>query len=251
METSRPAAAIPRRAALAAWPLVLAAAPALASCVAPRLEPGDLATLQLHKVSVEGYRIQPGDRLRVAFAYHPTRNRMLAVRPDGRVSLTFAEEVQAAGLTIPELDAALTARVAEHLDAPDLTVEVEAHARQRVYVAGRVARPGELPLTPGMTLQEAITAAGSFAVGAARDAVVLVRADNPSSRSAIKVNADEEAMVAADVELQPFDLIYVPPSGIARVGIWIQQHINDVIPRGFRFVVLRFRLGVNIFEVFE
>ena len=37
-----------------------------------------------------------------------------------------------------------------------------------------------------------------------------------------------------DVELQPFDIIYVPKTSIARVNVWIDQHLNNILPNFIR-----------------
>jgi hypothetical protein len=91
-------------------------------------------------------RIQPGDGLTVKFAYHPLRDLEVSVRPDGRISIPFAEEVHIAGLTVAEADARLTAGVAEVLRDPQLTIVVTTVARSQVYVGGAMVRPGAVPL---------------------------------------------------------------------------------------------------------
>ncbi|MEM7200741.1 MAG: polysaccharide biosynthesis/export family protein [Planctomycetota bacterium] len=218
-------------------PLVLlAAAAAMASaCVGPDIEYGEVATVMLNQANPGGYRLSAGDQLQVNFAYHPERNIGITVRPDGKVSMPFAEEVQAAGRTIEDLDQDLTERVSQRLKNADLTVLVQNFARQRVYVGGEVTRPGERPLVPGETVYQAIAASGWFRDEAAQDSVVLVRATKEGERQALKLDFSEDALLAMDVELQPFDIIYVPKTSIARVGVWVEQYINRILPRGVTF----------------
>src|SRR6185436_6425103 len=44
------------------------------------------------------YRLQPGDELDIRFYYNPELNTSVLIRPDGRISLPLANEIQAAGL---------------------------------------------------------------------------------------------------------------------------------------------------------
>ncbi len=202
------------------------------ACVGPDIDYGEIRSVEVMEANPGGYRLSAGDQIEVVFAYHPERSIPLTVRPDGKVSMPFAEEILAAGRTIPELDAALTEEVAKNLKNPDLAVVMRAYARQRVYVGGEVQRPSERPLIPGETVYQAIAASGWFLPTAAQDSVVLIRQAGPDVRQAMKFDFSEEALVAADVQLQPFDVIYVPPTTIARVGEWIEQHINNILPRG-------------------
>ncbi len=212
------------------WRLVWLASAATA-CVGPDIDYGEVRTVEVTEANPGGYRLTAGDEIQVVYTYNPEHNIKLTVRPDGRISMPFAEEVVAAGRTIPELDADLTERVRQHLQSSDLSVVVTAYARQKVYIGGEVARPGEVPLIPGMTVFQAIAHNGWFRETAAWDSVVLVRHSEPGVRKAMKIDFSEEALIAHDVELQPFDIVYVPKTSIARVNVWVDQYINQVIPR--------------------
>jgi protein involved in polysaccharide export with SLBB domain len=50
------------------------------------------------------YRIQLGDGLKVAFLFQPENDMDLVVRPDGRISLAAAGELEAVGKTEQELE---------------------------------------------------------------------------------------------------------------------------------------------------
>ena len=112
------------------------------------------------------------------------------------------------------------------------------HDALRVYVMGEVLNPGVVPLRAGMTLQQAIAVAGNFATTGAEDSVLLLRDAGPGVRTAEKIDVTEDNMVLADVELRPFDLIYVPRTGVARVSLWFNQHISQLLPRGVRIIAI-------------
>src|SRR5687768_7739904 len=65
------------------------------------------------------YILQPGDSLDITFYYHPDNNQAnLLVRPDGKVYLPLIGEVQAAGLTAPQVAEAITKRSSTSLRDP-------------------------------------------------------------------------------------------------------------------------------------
>jgi polysaccharide export outer membrane protein len=39
----------------------------------------------------------------------------------------------------------------------------------------------------------------------------------------------------ADIALQPFDIVYVPKTGIARLYLWVNQHIQQFVPVSWGF----------------
>lgn len=181
------------------------------------------------------YRIQPGDGLVIHFAHHPERKTDVVVRPDGRLSIPFAEEVHVAGLTVAEADELLTQGVARQLRDPELTILVATVARSQVFVGGEVARQGVVPLIPGMTAWQALTAAGGIAPTGDDASVILVRADGPGKRIVRRLSLRGAELLTHDVALAPFDIVWVPTTGVADVASFVNSHINAIIPRAVNF----------------
>lgn len=179
------------------------------------------------------YRIQVADRLSVKFQRNPELDQELVVRPDGRISLPFLDEVQCAGMTPYELKLELERRYTGELAVPDITVLVSGFGGNRVFVDGEVKTPGMLQLAAGMTMLDAIASSGGFTIGGLREQVILIRRDeggNPIGHSVDlkKVALGQES--EGNVLLQPFDIVYVPRSKIANAGIWVQQYIQNMLP---------------------
>ena len=111
-----------------------------------------------------------------------------------------------------------------------------------VYVAGEVARSGTLLYRKGLTPLQAITASGGFRDTARYDSVILVRTGGSEHTFiARKLNLEQTTNVGVKeaVTLAPYDVIFVPRTGVADANIWVRQHITDMIPlfRG---------MGINI-----
>ena len=183
------------------------------------------------------YLIQEGDQLDIKFFYNPELNESVSVRPDGKISLQLVDEVQAAGRTPSQLDEVLTQKYANELKKPEITVIVRSFTGQRVYVGGEVGRPGLVDLTGGMTALEAIINAGGFKETAKPEAAILIRKGPDNKPTPIRIDLtrmmDDQAP-EQDVELQPYDIVYVPKTWIAKANKFVNQYIEQLLLfRGF------------------
>ena len=169
----------------------------------------------------------------------PELNEDVTVRPDGRVTTTLAQSVQAAGRTPDEIAAALQQTYASELKNPQLTVEVKSASPAKVYVAGEVVTPGEFSTEgPALTLLQAVARAGGLRTTGDETHVFILRhaaGGRPVVLSADYRGAMTGTAPAADVQLAPFDVVYVPRSGIAQVYVWFNQHFQQFVPVSWGF----------------
>jgi polysaccharide biosynthesis/export protein len=108
------------------------------------------------------YRLEAGDVLEVSVYGVQDFKRRAAVTLDGDISLPLLGDIQAAGLTLPELRAKLKEILAKSnvIRSPDITVDLV--EPRPVYVNGHVARPGAHPFQAGMTVRHAVAIAGGY-----------------------------------------------------------------------------------------
>ncbi len=201
----------------------------------PEGEPVAFDTRVAEEPDSPEYRIQPGDGLSIKLVHHPLRSMDLVVRPDGRVSIPFAEEVRVSGHTVAEADALLTEGVARSLRDPELTVVVMTVARSQVFVGGEVVRPGAIPLVPGLTAFQALLAAGGVAPTGDETSVILVRAAGPGKRIVRRLSFADRGIITNDAVVGPFDIVFVPRTFVADVGNFVNSHINAIVPRAVNF----------------
>lgn len=192
-----------------------------------------MATERYEITKLPPYRLQVGDSLAIKFYRNPELDQEVIIRPDGKISLPFIDEVTCAGLTPAELDAEITRRYHGELAIPDITVIVSALGGHRVYVDGQVEAPGMVELSGGMTMLGAISSAGGFTPEAIREQVILIRRD--AAGKAVGHSVDLKKVIfgqesEGDVLLQPFDIVFVPRSKIANANLWVQQYIRDMLP---------------------
>ena len=124
------------------------------------------------------YVIGAQDVLDVSVWKEPDVSRVVPVRPDGKISLPLLNDVQAAGLTPPQLAAQITDSLKKYVTTPQVTVIVTTINSQRVYILGEVTRPGAYPILPGMSVLQALSSAGGFTQYARVKSIFVRRFEN-------------------------------------------------------------------------
>jgi polysaccharide export outer membrane protein len=94
-----------------------------------------------------------------------------------------------------------------------------------VYVMGQVKNPGPYPLTANMSFLEALTRAGGPNDNAQQGKIVLAR---PSKNTEQIVDLENDLKKSGtNYQLEPGDIVYVPKSGLAKLG-YVMQQINPI-----------------------
>jgi polysaccharide export outer membrane protein len=166
------------------------------------------------------YVIGHGDAIDVLFLYNSDFNQTdLKVRPDGKISLPYVGDIVAAGRPVSALDSVITARYAEIVVNPDVTIVVRDFRPEVVYALGEVLSPGGYEYHSGMTLANALALGGGPNKGGKRNEVLVIRRVAPDHVVGIQVNINDllsGKRFDLDVPLQAFDIVYVPKSKIAQ-----------------------------------
>lgn len=182
------------------------------------------------------YRLYPGDELEVAVPSAPELSKTVTVQPDGRVTLPLIPPVMAADRTTLQVEAALSEAYAAHLVRPEVFITAKA-APLKVFVGGEVGTPGIYDMAGDADALRAVIQAGGFKPTADRSKVVILRRGQ-GGRGMMRT-ADLLAGLrnpASDlVPLRRFDVVYVPRSGVANAGLFVQQYFRDLSPIQFGF----------------
>lgn len=216
--------------------LLLCLGSSLCGCVSV---PEDLPPAPSVPPAPSAYRVQVGDVLGVRLYLAPELDEDVTVRPDGRIGTTLAQSVPAAGRLPEEIAADLKRIYAAELKTPELTVEVKTPSPARIFVAGEVVFPGEYDSTGApLTLLQAVAKAGGLRPTGDQGHVFIIR-HGPGDKAIILGAAYRDVIAArtpaADVTLAPFDIVYVPKSGISQVYIWFNQHFQQFVPVSWGF----------------
>lgn len=136
--------------------LFLAASALLASCSSYRPAPK-----AFHEATIQPYRVDSGDRLRVTVFDQKDLTNTYSVDQAGYVAFPLIGAVAARGRTIQELEGQIATQLQKgFLRNPDVSIEVDRY--RSIFVMGEVGQPGQYTYVPGMTIQNAIALAGGY-----------------------------------------------------------------------------------------
>src|SRR5262249_12685401 len=115
---------------------------------------------------VDAYHIGVDDLLQVSVWRNPELSVTVPVRPDGRISLPLVGDVVAGGRTAEQVAADVKEHLAAYIRDPQVAViltELRSHEYlSRVRVTGAVRQPVSIAFRQGMTVLDAVLAAGGL-----------------------------------------------------------------------------------------
>jgi polysaccharide export outer membrane protein len=117
---------------------------------------------QVPEVDLSSYRVGAEDVLEISVWREEALKKELLVRPDGGVSYPLIGEVQVAGKTVLEIREEVAKRLERFIPDPAVSVAILKVGSQRVYVIGKVNKPGEYPLGRYVDVLQALSMAGGL-----------------------------------------------------------------------------------------
>lgn len=171
------------------------------------------------------YRIVPGDVFDVNFDLTPEFNQQLvAVQPDGFVTLRGVGDVKVAGLTTPQLREAIRNAYSKTLHDPIISITLREFQKPFFIADGQLGHPGRYELHGPLTLSEGIAMAGGFLETSKHSQVVLYRRVNDQWSSAQIINVKKmegERDMTEDPLLHPGDMLFVPKNRLSKIKPFI------------------------------
>ena len=160
---------------------------------------------------VESTTLGPGDVFTLDMVGEKELPREFQVASDGTVDLPYGHRLRVQGLEPQQVAAAVREELITRkiLVDPSVIVSVKEYNSKRVTVLGQVQRPGSFPLTPGMTLVQAISNAGGLNAIGNGERVTLTRKDKPGATTVVLSFDSITEGRSPDLPLQAGDQIYV------------------------------------------
>lgn len=158
------------------------------------------------------YVIGPEDQLAILFWRDKDLSAEVAVRPDGRITLPLLNDIVAAGLTPDELRERIQQAASRYVEGPNATVVVKQINSRKVFVTGKVAKPGTYPLMGPTTVLQMIAMAGGLMDFAKSDRIVVMRtlAGNTETFKFNYKDVSKSKNLQQNIALKPGDTILVP-----------------------------------------
>ncbi len=145
------------------------------------------------------YRLGSGDKLRLIVFGESDLSGEFDVSGSGRVALPLIGQVEAAGLTLSEFEAAVIVKLQDgYLNNPRVSAEVLNY--RPFYIFGEVGNPGQYPYTNGMTILNAVAVAGGYTYRANQERVFITRGEG----------AEIAYPASQAVKVLPGDVVRIP-----------------------------------------
>jgi polysaccharide export outer membrane protein len=196
--------------------LILIAIIGIAGCAGKPHLPEESRTAGGPSVLTDSYKMAVGDQLQINVWKNPELSVNAPIRPDGKVSMPLIGEVMAVGNTPEQLADNIERKLTAYVKNPNVTViltSLKGHEfLSRIRVTGAVEKNISISYHQGMTVLDAILAAGSVNLYANRNGTKLHRRTSTGSETYdIRLNdIMEKGDMTTNVYLLPGDIITVP-----------------------------------------
>jgi polysaccharide export outer membrane protein len=158
-------------------------------------------------VDPKTYVIGAEDVVAIRVWREPDLTSNYVVRPDGKISMPLAGEIEAGGATPDQLKERVTQALGVYMVKPDVTVAVLRVNSKKYYISGEVNRGGAFAIVSPVTVLEALSTAG-FREYANLKKIVILRGNERlkfNYKDVVKGKDPEQNIV-----LQSGDHIIVP-----------------------------------------
>lgn len=158
------------------------------------------------------YRLGPEDGIEIAVWKDETLKSTVLVRPDGGISFPLVGDLQVAGKTAAEVRDEIVKRLARYVPEAEVTVSVVRVASVRIYVLGRVNKPGDMAVGRHISVLQALSMAGGLTPFANEDEIRIIRREGgrqvsiPFDYGRLKKGGD----LSQNITLQSGDVLLVP-----------------------------------------
>lgn len=158
------------------------------------------------------YTVQPGDVLAVSVWKESDLQQEVLVRPDGGFSFPLTGEISATGKSVAAIQQEMEQRIEKYIPDPVVTVSLRQIQGNKVYVLGKVNRPGPFIMTDAVDVMQALSLAGGTTPFAALDDIKVLRRQGDSQRAIPFHYGEVESgeNLEQNIILQSGDVVVVP-----------------------------------------
>lgn len=157
------------------------------------------------------------------------------VRPDGKISLPYLQDVIVRNLNCIELSRQLQKEYRKFVKNISITVSILKATSYRAYIMGEVKRSDFYQLSGPLTLSQLIARAGGFTDQANTHQIVLVRrgkGGKPDARLIDMNNIIGRGDMKSDPIVRQYDIVFVPKTKISQAAL-VMDSIMNMIPMRF------------------
>ncbi|MGD9161043.1 MAG: polysaccharide biosynthesis/export family protein [Desulfobacteraceae bacterium] len=158
------------------------------------------------------YKIGPGDILEITVWNDEQLSRQVVVPPDCMVSYPLAGDFYVKGMTVALLEEKIQEQLNKYLPDTPVSVSLLAANDLKIYITGKVNKPGMYPVNLETSVMQALAMAGGLSIFAdAKDIIILRRQGDGTIKLNFNYNEIEQGEnLGQDILLKRGDVIVVP-----------------------------------------
>ncbi|MGB8337972.1 MAG: polysaccharide biosynthesis/export family protein [Burkholderiales bacterium] len=192
------------------WNLLFTAALVLSVFVAAHAQSATAPPKEA--VPTSDYRIGPEDVLDISVWKEDSLKKEVLVRPDGGISFPLVGEIQALDKTPTQIQQEITQKLTRYIPNPVVSVSVLKIVSNKIYVVGKVHKPGEYSTGRYLDVLQALSMAGGLTPYAAENKIKILRREGGQEISIpfeyAKVQNGND--LSQNIQLKRGDVVMVP-----------------------------------------
>lgn len=181
---------------------------------ASALSEGSLVgTVTTSEIKTKTYKINPGDIIEINVWKEEGMVQEVLVRPDGGISFPLVGDLTVQGLSLVDVEAAVTQKLSKYLADPVVTVSAKQLLGNKIYVIGQVNKPGEYVVNRYVDVMQVLSMAGGMTPFAGVNNIIILRRDTNGKQQAIEFEygeLEDGDELEQNIMLQAGDVVVVP-----------------------------------------
>lgn len=173
----------------------------------------DVALEAADKTEKKSYKVNPGDVLEINVWKEEGMIQDVLVRPDGGISFPLVGDLNAQGLSLVEIEKAISKKLSQYLADPVVTVSAKQLLGHKIYVIGQVNKPGEYVVNRYVDVMQVLSMAGGMTPFASVNNIIILRRDLNGKQEAIEFEygeLEDGDELEQNIIMQAGDVVVVP-----------------------------------------
>lgn len=184
------------------------------------------------------FRLGPGDKLEIEIVGDNNSRDVRQIGPDGKLYYYLLPGIDVWGMTLDEVKAKLEKELQQYLTAPIVSIQLRSIDSTRIWVLGRVEKPGIYPIPAPMTVLEAVSLAGgtssSSTSGTTEELADLRNSFIMRNGERLPINFNrllQQGDMTQNIYVEPDDFIYFPSAASRDIYVLGAVRQPKAVPR--------------------
>ena len=161
----------------------------------------------------ETYKVNPGDIIEINVWKEEGLLQEVLVRPDGGISFPLVGELNVLGASLLEIEKTLAGRLGKYISNPVVTVSAKQLLGNKIYVIGKVNKPGEYIVNRNVDVMQVLSMAGGMTPFAAVNNIIILRRNGEGRQQSIEFkygDVEDGDELDQNILMQTGDVVVVP-----------------------------------------